>query len=362
MMVSCYQGKRVLVTGHTGFKGSWLCEWLLLAGAEVYGYALEAPSKPSLFEQSGLPARMRHQSGDVRDLTGLARAIQQSRPDFIFHLAAQSLVKLSYQQPLQTYEVNVMGTANLLEALRGADWPCAVVVVTSDKCYDNREWVYAYRENDALGGRDPYSSSKGAAELVVAGYRSSFFLDHPVKIASARAGNVIGGGDWASDRIVPDCIRALQSGRPVPVRNKTATRPWQHVLEPLSGYLWLAAGLSGVPGSKNTELCSAFNFGPGSEANRTVAELVEEILRHWAGQWEDKSTQNAAHEARLLQVASDKAHALLRWSPVWQFSKCVQQTVEWYRSPDEKKSELTRTQIAGYCEDASEKGLAWTRI
>jgi CDP-glucose 4,6-dehydratase len=361
MLASHYQGKRVLVTGHTGFKGSWLCEWLLLLGAEVHGYALPPPTQPALFEQLELTGRMRHQIGDVRDVGALRRAVDEIRPDYIFHLAAQPLVRLSYEKPLETYEVNVMGTANLLEALRAANWPCSVVVVTSDKCYENREWVYGYRESDALGGHDPYSSSKAMAELVTAACRSSFFRGHPVRIASARAGNVIGGGDWAADRIVPDCIRALKQKQPVPVRNKRSTRPWQHVLEPLSGYLWLAAQI-GVEPASNIKLCSAFNFGPGHEANRTVVELVEEILRHWPGRWEDKSDPNAVHEAQSLQLSSDKAHALLHWSPVWTFSSAVEHTTRWYAAVSAGSGSATRMtadQIQTYSAAAASAGIPW---
>jgi CDP-glucose 4,6-dehydratase len=361
MLASHYQGKRVLVTGHTGFKGSWLCEWLLLLGAEVHGYALPAPTQPALFDQLELAGRMRHQIGDIRDAGALRRIIEEIRPDYIFHLAAQPLVRLSYEKPIETYEVNVMGTANLLDALRTADWPCAVVLVTSDKCYENREWIYGYRESDSLGGHDPYSSSKAMAELVTSAYRSSFFRDHPVKIASARAGNVIGGGDWAADRIVPDCIRALQQKQAIPVRNKRATRPWQHVLEPLSGYLWLAAQI-GAMSASNSNLCSAFNFGPGHEANRTVAELVEQILQHWPGRWEDKSDPKAVHEAQFLQLSSDKANALLHWSPVWTFSSAVEQTTLWYGKVSDGSipaAQMTVGQIQSYSAAAASAVIPW---
>lgn len=359
MLASHYQGRRVLVTGHTGFKGSWLCEWLLLLGAEVHGFSQPPPTKPALFEQLELGGRMKHRIGDVRDAAALRKVITEIRPDYIFHLAAQPLVRLSYEKPIETYEVNVMGTANLLESLRTADWPCAVVVVTSDKCYENREWIYGYRESDPLGGHDPYSSSKAMAELMTAAYRNSFFKGHPVKIASARAGNVIGGGDWATDRIVPDCIRALQQKRSIPVRNRRATRPWQHVLEPLSGYLWLAAQ---VRASSGTEFCSAFNFGPGHEANRAVAELVEQILRHWPGSWEDKTDPKAVHEAQFLQLSSDKAHALLHWSPVWTFSSAVEQTTRWYEKVSKEPgsaARMTVEQIRSYSEAATSAGIPW---
>ncbi len=358
MLQRHYQGKRVLLTGHTGFKGAWLSEWLLLLGAEVHGYALQPPTEPSLFAQLGLAGRMGHQIADIRDADTIAQAVRKIRPDYIFHLAAQSLVRLSYDKPLETYAVNVLGTANLLDALRMVDWNCSVVVVTSDKCYENKEWLYGYRENDPMGGHDPYSSSKGAAELVVAGYRNSFFQKSSVKIASARAGNVIGGGDWALDRIVPDCIRALKSNQAIPVRNKIATRPWQHVLEPLGGYLCLAAQLHQLA-SGESPLCSAFNFGPGQESNRTVKELVEELIKHWPGKWEDKSNPKASHEATFLHLSSDKAHALLRWSPAWNFPMAVEQTAAWYRSGGDARPGLTRQQIAIYCRCATERNIAW---
>lgn len=250
-----YRGKHVLVTGHTGFKGSWLCEWLLALGAEVTGLSLPPPTTPALFDQLGLAPRIHHRLGDVRNLEDVRDAVAKSQPDFIFHLAAQPLVRLSYEQPVETYATNVQGTVHVLEAARLAARPCTVVAITTDKCYENQEWVHSYREVDPLGGYDPYSSSKGAAELVIAAYRRSYFSapTSPVRLASARAGNVIGGGDWARDRIVPDCIRALQNDAPIIVRNKSATRPWQHVLEPLSGYLWLGARIHQAEVSQDKE-------------------------------------------------------------------------------------------------------------
>ena len=368
-----YRGKRVLITGHTGFKGAWLAEWLLSLGAEVTGFSLPPPTTPSLFDQLGLAKRLRHIEGDVRDLASVHRAFAASRPGFVFHLAAQPLVRLSYEQPVETFSANVMGTAHVLEAARlhsDPSRPCAVVAATTDKCYENREWVHSYREEDPMGGYDPYSASKGAAELVIAAYRRSFFpaADGPVRLASARAGNVIGGGDWALDRIVPDCIRALADGRTIPVRNKIATRPWQHVLEPLSGYLWLGAALAATaPQARAFKFpasvyASAFNFGPALSSNRTVAELVQEILKHWPGRWEDRSDPNAPHEAKLLNLATDKAHHLLDWSPAWQFQETIRHTVDWYRAsitPGADIHALTTDQIAAYTESARTAGRAW---
>lgn len=362
-----YRGKRVLLTGHTGFKGSWLAEWLLALGAEVTGLALPPATTPSLFDELGLSGRLHHRLGDIRDLSVVRQAVEAARPDFVFHLAAQPLVRLSYDQPVETYATNVLGTVHVLEAVRLAKQPCVVVAVTTDKCYENKEWVHSYREEDAMGGYDPYSSSKGAAELVVSAYRRSYFsgTDSPVKLASGRAGNVIGGGDWALDRIVPDCIRALQRDESIPVRNKVATRPWQHVLEPLSGYLQLGASLHGASAPALLQpLCSGFNFGPALTSNRTVADLVQEVLKHWPGRWEDRSDPKAVHEAKLLNLATDKAFHFLKWQPVWDFPQTIERTVSWYRRCSSNASEapsLTARQIADYAADAKRLGIPWAQ-
>ncbi|MGA3179291.1 MAG: CDP-glucose 4,6-dehydratase [Verrucomicrobiota bacterium] len=361
MFGNAFQKKTVWLSGHTGFKGSWLAHWLLELGATVRGFSLPPSTQPALFDQLELAGRLQHEIGDLRDVSAVQKSIAAAQPDFVLHLAAQPLVRLSYTQPVETYATNVMGTVHVMEALRGLKKPCAAVFITTDKCYENREWVHGYREEDRLGGHDPYSSSKAAAEIAIASFRRSFFQNHPVKLASARAGNVIGGGDWALDRIVPDCVRALQKGVPIPVRNKTATRPWQHVLEPLSGYLWLAARLAQP--EQTFRLDSAFNFGPGHDANRTVKELLDEVLRHWPGEWEDKSDPKAVHEANLLQLTTDKAHALLRWSPVWKFSDAVEHTIKWYRASAKGKPaavrQLTSTQIAAYVSAARALGSPW---
>ena len=367
-----YRGKRVLVTGHTGFKGSWLAEWLLSLGAEVVGYSLPPPTSPALFVQLGLEGRLHHIPGDVRDQAALARAVQETKPACIFHLAAQPIVRTAYAQQVETYATNVMGTVNLLEVIRQADRACVVVVITTDKCYENREWTHSYREDDPLGGRDPYSSSKGCAELVVSAYRRSFFSapGSAVRLASARAGNVVGGGDWATDRIVPDCIRALQRDEPIAVRNKHATPPWQHVLEPLSGYLWLGACLDRpelAPGISQPP-ATAFNFGPAVGSNRSVTALVEEILQHWPGRWEDRTDPQSVHEAGLLNLSTDKAYHLLGWRPVWDFATTIKQTVAWYRAAAGHNCgdgtgrpvlDLTREQIELYQADARTQGLPW---
>jgi len=368
MFGNAFHAKTVWVSGHTGFKGSWLCEWLLALGAKVHGFALPPPTVPALFDQLGLADRMNHTVADIRNADAVRQALERAQPDFVFHLAAQPLVRESYGQPVETYAINVMGAVHVLDALRSLRKPCAAVFVATDKCYENSEWVYGYRENDPLGGHDPYSSSKAAAEIVVSAFRRSYFANHPIRIASARAGNVIGGGDWAADRIVPDAVRALQQNLSIPVRNPHATRPWQHVLDPLSGYLWLAACLSGSqaagPSSDlqplTSDLASAFNFGPAYDGNGTVAELVTEFLKHWPGTWEDRSKSKApaVHEAGRLQLATDKARALLGWAPVWEFPTAVEQTAAWYRDTGNKRT-FTQQQIAVYAEHACAAGLPW---
>ena len=360
MFGRAFAGKRVWLSGATGFKGAWLTEWLLQLGASVATYSLPPATEPSLFRQLDLEERSDTTFADVRDPSAVEGAIIAAAPDYVFHLAAQPLVRQSYADPLETYSVNVMGTAHVLNALRQLEHPCAAVIVTTDKCYENREWIYGYREEDPLGGYDPYSSSKAAAEIVTSAYRRSFFLRGNVRVASARAGNVIGGGDWSADRIVPDCIKALARGEPIRVRHKTATRPWQHVLEPLSGYLSLAARIGAEPA--DSPLCSAFNFGPNADANRTVLELVQTLLEHQPGEWIDASDPAAPHEAGILQLATDKARALLGWSPVWSFRHAVEQTVAWYRSASAEGADigtLTRAQIDAYSSRARDMALPW---
>ena len=355
-MRETYSGRKVLVTGHTGFKGSWLCEWLLALGAEVHGYALEPPTRPSLFNQLKLAKRIAsHTIGDVRDLDLLVRTMRRVKPDFVFHLAAQPLVRLSYEKPAETFDTNVMGTVNVLEAARRIDrtqfgHQISVVCITTDKVYENNEKGRPFRETDPFGGHDPYSASKGACEIVISSYRRSFFgtSDSPVWVASARAGNVIGGGDWAKDRIVPDAVRALCGGEAIPVRNKASTRPWQHVLEPLSGYLTLGAALAAR--ERFDEVCGGFNFGPNPKDNRTVRELVEEILKWRTGAWADRSDPAAVHEAGLLNLDIRKARRILGWKPRWNFSETVRQTVDWYGAVENGADpiEITQRQIGVY--------------
>ena len=361
-----FKNRRVLVTGDTGFKGAWLCEWLLAEGAAVFGIGLAPNTEPSLFQQLKLNTRIDHRELDIRDAAALRDYVAEVDPEVILHLAAQPLVRLSYEIPIETYATNVMGTVHLLDAIRhhasGINHPIAVICVTTDKCYENKEWLHSYREEDPMGGHDPYSSSKGACEIAIQSFRKSYFSkpkECGVAVASARAGNVIGGGDWACDRIIPDCVTALKSGEKIPVRNKVATRPWQHVLEPLSGYLLLAAELwRGLSEQKPlqanfpyNDLCEAFNFGPELASNRPVDALVKEVLKSWPGEWADKSDPNAHHEASLLNLAIDKAHHMLNWKPRWDFETTIQKTVDWYRAVDGDYSQattLTQQQIADY--------------
>jgi CDP-glucose 4,6-dehydratase len=354
MFQNFYQNKRVFVTGHTGFKGSWLCEWLLSLGAEVVGYALDPQPHETLYHQLGLENRISKDiRGGLSDRALLSKSIADFAPEIVLHLAAQPLVRLSYEIPIETFATNVMGTAHLLEAVRQSGHPCAVVCVTTDKCYENREWLHAYREEDAMGGHDPYSASKGAAEIVISSYRRSYFSKHNVvKLASARAGNVIGGGDWALDRIIPDCIRSLRKGEAIPVRNKIATRPWQHVLEPLGGYLLLGASVAkaDLSTAHGAAIASSFNFGPPLNSNRSVAELVIELLKHTGGEWIEASDPHAPHEASKLNLAIDKAFHLLGWQPKLDFSTSIAMTAEWYNSEarNEDLASTTRSQINSY--------------
>ena len=328
---SFWSGRRVLLTGHTGFKGSWLALWLVSLGADVSGLSLEPDSHQTLFENLELVNKLDHRLGDIRDLNLVRQTVSEVQPEVVFHLAAQPLVRSSYLDPLQTWSTNVMGSVNLMESLRSIDHTCSVVMVTTDKVYQNNEWIYGYRENDPLGGHDPYSSSKAAAEIAISSWRNSFcghaLHQNPhLRIASARAGNVIGGGDWSLDRIVPDAIRALANGSPICVRNPHSTRPWQHVLEPLGGYLRLAEALF-----LSSEYASAFNFGPTLDSNRPVKDLVKEMLISWPGHWEDVSDANNLHEAGRLNLVLDLAYHSLGWQPVWDFSLTVSKTVNWYR-------------------------------
>jgi len=361
-----YRGKKVLITGHTGFKGSWLSIWLEALGAQVIGYALPPATEPSMFEAAQVSKHVVSIIGDVRDLHHFEQVMEEYKPEMVFHLAAQPIVRLSYESPRFTYETNIMGTVNLLEAVRKINSVRVCTIITSDKCYDNQEWVYAYRENDPLGGYDPYSSSKAGAELVVATYQKAFFnpdhyQDHQVALASARAGNVIGGGDWALDRIVPDAVKALAENKPIIVRNPQAIRPWQHVLDPLAGYLWLAARMW----SEENHFSSAWNFGPDNVDNLTVGQLADAIVEYWgSGKWQTASEDKAqVHEANFLKLDCTKAKTLLDWAPVYRVDEAIKTTLEWYKRFYDGSAVLsydfTLAQIDGYIKRAQEMGLSW---
>lgn len=329
-VLESFQGKRVLVTGHTGFKGTWLTFLLKELGAEVMGYALPPEPGPSHFMFLGMQSKINHVSGDILDADDLTAAMQSFQPEIVFHLAAQALVKKSYIEPALTFDINVMGSVNLLDAVRQCSTVRSLVYITSDKCYENREWVWGYREHDQLGGHDPYSASKAAAEILFSAYSRSFFSSRPtLGAATARAGNVIGGGDWAADRIVPDCIRAIESGLPIKLRNPGATRPWQHVLDPLSGYLAIAAKLYEQP----KQYGGSWNFGPSTSEVRTVHDVATYIIRTLgSGVVEVVGSENEPHEARLLQLNCDRAHQDLGWHPRWGADKTFSATAEWYKT------------------------------
>jgi CDP-glucose 4,6-dehydratase len=361
-----YSGKTVLVTGHTGFKGSWLILWLQLLGARVIGYALPPHTEPSLFQLSNAQEGITHIIGDTRDLSKVREVCQTYKPDFVFHLAAQSLVRYSYEHPVETYETNVMGTIHLFEAIRATPSVRVCVNVTSDKCYENREWEYSYRENDPMGGYDPYSSSKGCAELITAAYRRSFFNignSPPVRLASVRAGNVIGGGDWARDRLIPDCVRSLAAKSPVIVRNPEAVRPWQYVLEPLSGYLWLGACLWNTPSTFE----GSWNFGPHTAGNVSVRQIVNQVVAMWGeGEWKHVCQEQSQepHEARTLTLDITKSSSVLGWEPITSVSQAMTETIGWYleqhrhRTLDVKAATIDR--INRFVQAAISKNAMWT--
>lgn len=328
-----YKNKTVLVTGHTGFKGSWLSIWLRELGANVIGYALDPYTEKDNFVLAKLENKITDIRGDIRDKEHLEKVFEQYKPDFVFHLAAQPLVRLSYDQPVETYEVNVMGTINVMECIRKTPETRIGIMITTDKCYENKEQIWGYRENEAFGGYDPYSSSKGAAEIAISSWRNSFFNPkdyekHKKSIASVRAGNVIGGGDWSLDRIIPDCIRALEKGEAIRIRNPKAIRPWEHVLEPLSGYLLLGQKIYEEP----SKYCEGWNFGPSLDSIVPVWEIGEKIIKYYgSGELEDKSKKDELHEAKLLALDITKARFNLGWKPRWNIDKAIEKTVEWYK-------------------------------
>src|SRR5665648_108262 len=328
-----YNGKRVLVTGHTGFKGSWLSLWLKELGAEVIGYSLDPPTKPSFFEAVDLKNKLIHIIGDVRNEKHLLSVFEKYQPEFVFHLAAQSLVRFSYKEPRLTYETNIMGTINVLEVVRKTKSVKVCIVITTDKCYENKEWVYGYREIDPMGGYDPYSSSKACAELVVSAYRNSFFnpedygKNHNVDLSTVRAGNVIGGGDWGKDRLIPDCVKTLSQNKIITTRNPHATRPWQYVLEPLSGYLLLGSKMY----KDGKRYSSAWNFGPNDNDIITVEEIVKSVIQNWGSGNYKINTSRQHHEAGILKLNTSKTRKFLGWKPVYNIYETIKRTVNWYK-------------------------------
>ena len=362
-MLNNFLGKTVLITGHTGFKGSWLSVWLNSLGARVIGLSLDIPTSPSNFEVSKIGEFVDDHRIDIRDVDAVKKLVKESQPDFVFHLAAQALVRPSYEFPMETLTTNALGTASVLEALRLLTKPVTAIMITSDKAYDNVEWIWGYREIDRLGGKDPYSASKGMAELVIRTYVESFFKTNEsnVRIGIARAGNVIGGGDWAKDRLVPDCILSWSEGETVDVRSPEATRPWQHVLEPLSGYLTLASCLH----SDKAFHGEAFNFGPLASQNNPVRELIFEMSKYWERvRWNDVSEEGEhVHEAGLLKLNCDKALNDLRWESTLDFNETVKMTVDWYKVFYQNESssmyDITLKQIEQYTQLAKIKKMSW---
>ena len=366
MFDNIYKGKKIIITGHTGFKGSWLSTWLISLGADVVGISKDIPTSPSMFVELGIEEKLTHYIADICNLDHIKKIIDKEQPDFVFHLAAQALVSVSYENPTETMLTNVIGTMNVLEGMRNTKKKCQIILITSDKCYDNVEWVWGYRELDKLGGRDIYSGSKGAAELVIKSYISSFFQNKELNIAIGicRAGNVIGGGDWAKDRLVVDCMRSWNEGNPVEIRSPDATRPWQHVLEPLSGYLSLGMALS-----KSIELHGeAFNFGPRSKKNYTVCELLIDLSKYW--NFKHKSEVFTVvdripfHEAELLMLNCDKALFHLDWEANLDYKDTIKFTSEWYYEYYRRNVnlyDLTLKQVRDYEKMAQERHLLWAR-
>ena len=363
---NAFSNKTVLITGHTGFKGSWLSIWLQNLGAKVIGVSLDIPSKPSNFESSNIKKLIKDYRADIRDFDSIKEIVIKEQPDFVFHLAAQALVGSSYQNPLETFSTNSLGTANLLEALRSVDKKVVAIMVTSDKAYDNVEWAWGYRDTDRIGGKDPYSASKGMAELVIKSYVESFFCSNNsnVRIGIARAGNVIGGGDWADNRIIPDCVKSWSKDKSVDIRKPDSTRPWQHVLEPLSGYLLLATNLE----KTETNHGEAYNFGPPANQNHSVRNLIDEMSNYWDSvQWSDISSMHHNHEAGLLKLNCDKALFDLSWQPTMEFKETIKMTIDWYKQyyqniPQKKEVSMfdfTSSQIENYVFLANLRQITW---
>jgi len=363
MFDSIYKNKKVLITGHTGFKGSWLAKWLIELGADVYGYSIDIPSEPSHFEKLNLESDMVSSFGDVRDYSAFKSFIDKHQPEVVFHLAAQPIVRRSFTDPLETIETNVMGVVNVLEITRKVTSIKSLIIITSDKCYENVEWTYGYRETDRLGGEDPYSASKGAAEIIASTYMRTYFNDERVYVSTVRAGNVIGGGDWAKDRLIPDAVRAWSQHDVLNIRNPKATRPWQHVLEPLSGYLQVGAELI-----RKNKICKnqSFNFGPDATVNKNVVEVLTEMSKSWENvKWEIETNKKNQKEAGLLKLCCDKAHHLINWYPTLSFKDTIEFTMSWYREYYNNENfdctNFTVKQIESYSQKAIARSLLWTK-
>jgi len=347
MNPSFWNGKKVFLTGHTGFKGGWIAHWLYELGASVHGYSLELPTRPNFFTETNLRNRLAQSTnGDIRDLAALTNALKKSKPDIIIHMAAQPLVRESFSIPVETFASNVMGTVNLLEAARQVGTAKAIINITTDKCYENKEWLWPYRENDRLGGNDPYSASKACAEIAATAYRNSFLADANILLASVRAGNVIGGGDWATDRLIPDFLRALDAGETLKIRSPNAIRPWQHVLEPLSGYLLLAEKLY----TEGSAYAEAWNFGPNEEDAKSVGWIVKQLCAQIPDTRWDTENAKQPHEAGLLKLDSSKAKARLDWAPRWNLETALDKTTEWHQAwrNHQDMAAITTQQIQAY--------------
>jgi CDP-glucose 4,6-dehydratase len=357
-----YKGRKVFVTGHTGFKGSWLTYWLFKMGADVTGYSLPPPTKPNHFEC--INQKITSITGDINNVVSLSNALTNSKAEIVFHLAAQPLVRLSYINPFETYMTNVLGTLNLFEACRNSNTVRAIVAITTDKVYDNKEWCWPYRENDPLGGYDPYSSSKACAEILITSYRNSFFnlerygKNHKILLASVRAGNVIGGGDWGQDRLIPDIMKSCSENKPVFIRNPKSIRPWQHVLDCLSGYLLVGQHL--LQGNK--EMATSFNFGPSLDAQLTVEEVVLFVKKYWSSlEYCIQKSEDQLHEANYLKLDCSKARTMLFWQPIWNIEQALKHTVNWYKEYYEQKKVLTEENLFAYVQDAKKQGVIWTK-
>lgn len=352
MFNNIYLNKKVLVTGHTGFKGSWLSLWLKSIGAEVCGYSLDIPTQPNHYEL--LKLNIKSITADILDREKLEKTFSKFQPEIVFHLAAQALVRRSYLEPVDTFMTNIIGTVNVLETCKNCESVQAVINITSDKCYENKEWIWGYREDDPVGGHDPYSASKACSEIVTAAYRNSFY-NNKILIATARAGNVIGGGDWAEDRLIPDIVKAKSVDKHVEIRNPQATRPWQHVLEPLSGYLLLGQKLL----EKNKDFAEAWNFGPADVGNLPVEYIINSLKKYWDFKVKFAKVQSDLHEAYLLKLDCSKAHSKLNWQPVWDNEQMLSATALWYKSYYENQSVLSKYQLENFISEAKEKNLKW---